>query len=334
MNARLVAVCLSAEKGQAKQAAPAGQLVADQGLRGDAHAGPGHRQVSLLSREAIERMQEKCGPLAWGAFGENLVSQGLDTADLGLGSRLRVGEKAVLEVTQIGKVCHHPCAIAQRAGECIMPREGLFLRVVEGGTVRASDALVVTDRVPPEIIQGAILTVSDRVARGEREDQAGPALSQLLSQRLGARVAATAVVPDEREAITEALRHFCERGGLDLVITSGGTGFGPRDVTPEATAEVVERHTPGLDEAMRAASLKVTPHGILSRGRSGICGRTLIVNVPGSPNAACENLEAILPALPHAIEVIRGSVVDCVPASANAGSKQCSDGDASNSRDH
>lgn len=315
MKGRIVAVCLSAEKGQAKEAAPEGLLVANEGLQGDAHAGAGHRQVSLLSRQAIEGMQEKCGPLEWGAFGENLVAEELDTASLGLGSRLRLGEEAVLEVTQIGKVCHDPCAIYERAGECIMPREGLFLRVVEGGKVRAGDEVVVTERVPPEVIQAAILTVSDRAARGEREDRVGPALSQLLSERLGAHLAATAIVPDDREAIVGALRDFCQRGGLDLVITSGGTGFSPRDVTPEATAEVVERLTPGLDEAMRAASLKLTPYGILSRGRSGICGRTLIVNVPGNPQAACENLEAILPALPHAIEAIRGSLLDCAPAS-------------------
>ncbi|MFQ6132772.1 MAG: molybdenum cofactor synthesis domain-containing protein, partial [Armatimonadota bacterium] len=211
-----------------------------------------------------------------------------------------------------------PCAIYERAGECIMPSEGLFMRVIEGGEVRTGDEIAVTDRVPREVIQAAVLTVSDRAAEGEREDRAGPALGKLLSERLGAHVAATAIVPDERPDIVEALRELCERGGLDLIVTSGGTGFSPRDVTPEATAEVVERHTPGLDEAMRAASLKLTPHGILSRGRSGICGRTLIVNVPGSPKAACENLEAIVPALPHAIEAVRGSLVDCAPAAGAA----------------
>lgn len=321
MSARLVAICIGAEKGEPKRPVPEAVIVADRGLQGDAHAGSGHRQVSLLTCEAIERMREKCGPLEWGAFGENLVAHGLDATTLGLGSRLRIGGEAILEVAQIGKVCHDPCAIYRRAGECIMPTEGLFFRAVEGGNVRVGDDIVITERVPRGVIQVAILVVSDRAARGEREDEAAPALGRLVSEGLGAHVAAVTVVPDERQAIVAALTDFCERGGLDLVITSGGTGFSPRDVTPEATAEVVERATPGLDEAMRAASLRLTPHGILSRGRSGIRGRTLIVNVPGSPRAACENLEAIVPALPHAIEALRGDVVDCAPSASHASPK-------------
>ncbi len=151
-----------------------------------------------------------------------------------------------------------------------------------------------------------ILTVSDRSAHGDREDLSGPALARVVSERLpGAVVAQTAIVPDERGEIAAALRQWADDSGLELVLTTGGTGVAPRDVTPEATLDVVERPTPGLSEAMRAESLRVTPHAMLSRGVAGIRGRTLIVNLPGSPKGAVENLLTILPVLPHAVELLQ-----------------------------
>ena len=151
-----------------------------------------------------------------------------------------------------------------------------------------------------------ILTVSDRGYRGEYEDRSGPAIRELAVERLAGDVILEAVVPDERAVIAGTLRVWCDESGLDLVLTTGGTGVAPRDVTPEATRDIVERDAPGLAEAMRAASLLVTPHAMLSRAVAGIRGHTLIVNLPGSPKAACENLETILPVLPHAVELLQG----------------------------
>ncbi len=153
-------------------------------------------------------------------------------------------------------------------------------------------------------IRVAILTVSDRSARGERADASGPALAALVLEH-GWQVVNTNIVPDDRSVIEGMLVQWCDVPGIDLILTTGGTGFAPRDVTPEATLAVIERSAPGLAEAMRTESLKVTSHAMLSRAVAGIRGRTLIVNLPGSPKAAAENLQTILLVLPHAVDLLR-----------------------------
>jgi molybdopterin adenylyltransferase len=152
-----------------------------------------------------------------------------------------------------------------------------------------------------------VLTVSDRAHQGIYPDDAGPLLVRLLSDGTDWEIALTSVVPDDAEVIGRTLVEWCDQGRLNLILTTGGTGFAPRDVTPEATRAVIEREAPGLAEAMRAASLRLTPHAMLSRAVCGIRGGTLIVNLPGSPRAARENLEVVLPALPHALALLAGA---------------------------
>ena len=158
--------------------------------------------------------------------------------------------------------------------------------------------------------QAAVLTVSDRSAQGQRPDTAGPLVAQLL-EKAGYEVVLTASVPDEQSQIEDFLRDTADRQLVQLLVTTGGTGFAPRDVTPEATLAVCERMTPGIPEAMRYASMQVTNRAMLSRAQAGIRGGTLIVNLPGSPKAARENLEAVLPALGHGLEMLSGRPADC-----------------------
>ena len=158
--------------------------------------------------------------------------------------------------------------------------------------------------------QAAVLTVSDRSAQGQRPDTAGPLVARLLEEA-GYEVVLTAIVPDEQPQIEDFLRDTADRQLVQLLVTTGGTGFSPRDVTPEATLAVCERMTPGMPEAMRYASMQVTNRAMLSRAQAGIRGGTLIVNLPGSPKAARENLEAVLPALGHGLEMLSGRPADC-----------------------
>jgi molybdopterin adenylyltransferase len=158
------------------------------------------------------------------------------------------------------------------------------------------------------LIKGGSQTLRDRSSRGERPDASGPLIRELVAVEMGALVIHEAVVPDEQEIIAQTLREWSTQ--VDLVLTTGGTGFAPRDVTPEATLAVLERRAPGLEEAMRADSMKKTPHAMLSRAVAGIRGRCIIVNLPGSPKAVRENLAAILPALPHGVRLLKDEAAE------------------------
>jgi len=161
-----------------------------------------------------------------------------------------------------------------------------------------------------EGIRFAILTISDKGYKGEREDKSGPLLRNIIIENQG-EVRIMKIIPDERELIEKELKEIADKGEVDIILTTGGTGFSPRDVTPEATKAIIEREAPGLAEAMRLKSFEITPHAMLSRGVAGIRKKSLIVNLPGSPKGAKENFEIILPALKHGIEILKGQISEC-----------------------
>ena len=305
---KLLAICTSPRRGTVKTPVESAVLTPEWGIETDAHGGSWHRQVSLLSAEKIEQFRKKLW-VEYGAFGENLVVEGFDLRTLPVPSRLAVGG-AVLELTQIGKECHNDCAIRQKTGDCIMPREGVFARVVQGGIIRVGDP--VTLLPPPEELplRAAVITLSDKGSQGKREDKSGPLAARMLTEA-GYRVEETLLLPDDAAALRAQLLRLADGRQVNLILTTGGTGFSPRDVTPEATLAVADRNAPGIAEALRYHSLSITPRGMLSRGVSVLRGKTLIVNLPGSPKAVGEDLEYLLPVLEHGLRIAAGLDGEC-----------------------
>ena len=299
------AICISDQKGTQKYRIPEGNFAEDHGIEGDAHAGKWHRQVSLLSAEKIEAFREKGVQVEYGAFGENLVVEGCDLRSLPVGTRFAIGN-VLLEMTQIGKECHDHCAIYNVTGDCIMPREGVFAKVLHGGKVREGDTLDVIPAAPDRPFTAAVITLSDRAFRKEREDRSGPVIRDILCEN-GYDVAEMILLPDGEALLKRNLIRLADQRQVNVIFTTGGTGFGPRDLTPEATCAVCDRMAPGIAEAMRAESLKITKHAMLSRAAAGIRGATLIINLPGSPKACRENLDVVLPALKHGLGLLRGT---------------------------
>lgn len=306
---KVIAICTSPARGTQKHQVPAARFTVEWGIEGDAHGGNWHRQVSLLSADKIAAFNARGANVQPGAFGENLVVEGFDFRALPVGTLLRCGD-VLLEMTQIGKECHSHCEIFKRMGECIMPTQGVFARVLEPGEIRVGDEMEIQPRTEPRPWQAAVITLSDKGARGERRDESGPAIAKRLAEA-GYEVVEQLLLADEAAPLKAQLMRLADQRQLDLILTTGGTGFGPRDITPEATLAVAHRSAPGIAEAMRAASLAITPRAMLSRAASVIRGKTLIINLPGSPKACMECMDVFLDTIPHAMGLLRGAVEDC-----------------------
>lgn len=306
---KVIAICTSPARGTQKHQVPAARFTVEWGIEGDAHGGSWHRQVSLLSADKIAAFNARGANVQPGAFGENLVVEGFDFRALPVGTLLRCGD-VLLEMTQIGKECHSHCEIFKRMGECIMPTQGVFARVLEPGEIRVGDEMEIQPRTEPRPWQAAVITLSDKGAKGERRDESGPAIAKRLAEA-GYEVVEQLLLADEAAPLKAQLMRLADQRQLDLILTTGGTGFGPRDITPEATLAVAHRNAPGIAEAMRAASLAITPRAMLSRAASVIRGKTLIINLPGSPKACMECMDVFLDTIPHAMGLLRGAVEDC-----------------------
>ena len=221
----IMAVCVSPRKDTPKNNIGTARLIAGWGLEHDSYAGSRHRQVSLLSYEKIEAFRARGAEVEFGAFGENLVVRGFDFAALPVGARFACGD-VVLEMTRIGRECHSHCAIFEKMGECMMPTQGVFARVLCGGPLSVGDELELLPDGTPLPYRVAVLTASDKGSRGERVDESGALIAQMCEQAgmLGTR---TVLLPDERERLAAAMRELCDGGGCDLLLTTGGTGFAP-----------------------------------------------------------------------------------------------------------
>ncbi len=277
-----------------------------EGLDGDAHAGAWHRQISLLAGELIDAFAVELGTdLADGAFGENLTTSGIDLERIGVGDRLRSGA-VELEVTQIGKSCHGDgCAIFRRVQRCIMPQHGVFARVLAAGDLHAGDELT----VEPVSVRIAVFTLSDRAAAGVYTDRSGPVLCTRLEDhfRDGRKELEIEhrILPDDPSILAGELRaHIAS--GYDAVFTTGGTGLGPRDLTPETVRPLLERELPGIAEAVRVECGRRLPRALLSRALAGLAGRTLVYCLPGSTSAVGDYLDVILQTYAHARAMVAG----------------------------
>ena len=301
---RLVAVNVSERTGTIKTPVERARIDA-QGLVGDAHAGPWHRQVSLLAQESIDRFAAAAGrAFAPGEFAENLTTRGLDLADVSLLDRFRIGA-VDLEVTQIGKQCHGDgCAIFQAVGRCVMPKEGLFCRVLAGGEIAPGAPVIQVKRR----LRCLVVTLSDRASRGEYEDRSGPCAENRLREHFaGARWRLDVrreVLPDDAERLRALL--VAETPHADVIVATGGTGLGPRDITPDVVSAFADRLVPGVMEAIRVQFGAAHPGALLSRSVAALRGQTLIYTLPGSVRAVEEYLGEILKTLEHAIRMVHG----------------------------
>jgi len=307
MSSRIevVSVNLSAQRGMGKQ--PASQIALDgYGVVGDAHATPGPLQVSLLAQETLERFTARTGQhIQPGQCGENITFLGLACADVAPLDRFRWGE-VELEVTRIGKPCQRPaCPGWQGSGERLMATEGIFARVVSGGTIRPGDC---GDHFARKL-RVLVITLSDRAAAGQYTDRAGPRVRELVEQFLaGTRWRPqidSLLLPDDADRLRNQLINAIETE-VDVVFTTGGTGVGPRDITPETAAAVCDKLIPGIMEHIRLKSASESPNALLSRAIAGVAGATQIYTLPGSVRAVEQYLAEILKILEHAIYMVHG----------------------------
>ena len=300
---RIRSLNLSSEKGKVKESVPEVSL-GDNGIKGDAHAGPWHRQVSLLAAESIEKYEKDTGTrVPDGGFGENITTEGFTLHHARPLDRFVCGD-VVLELTQVGKKCHGgKCAIYKQSGECIMPDEGVFCRVLGQGRLKVGEQL----EYVPYTFRIKVITLSDRAYRGFYPDRSGPGIIHEMEQWFGEKrlkfSAGHAILPDDPEALDRELGKAVKEQ-MDLVFTTGSTGLGSRDMAPEVAMKHMAREIPGIMELIRVKHGMVNPNAALSRSVAGQSGKTLIFVLPGSTRAIREYMQEIRHSLWHMILMV------------------------------
>jgi len=302
---KIVSVNISERKGTVKHPVDEIELTID-GIINDAHAGPWNRQVSLLGTESIRKFEKEAGRrISPGEFAENITTEGLELWKLQPLDRL-ICEETELEITQIGKECHGTsCNIFKEVGNCVMPKEGIFARIIHPGSLISGKVL----ELHPKIYKIHTITLSDRASHGIYEDKSGPIIRDQVEHFFSGLHLPTlfiySLIPDEPEQLGDLLVKSKE-DQYDILITTGGTGIGPRDFTPEVVRPFLDKEIPGIMEMIRIKYGSEKPNALISRGISGTMGETLVFTLPGSPKAVSEYLTEILKTLNHLIKMVHG----------------------------
>jgi len=294
----VISVNISEKKGEIKVPVSAIELNS-KGVKGDAHAGDWHRQVSILGKESFDAFQKKAGRmLAWGEFAENITTEGMEVFKTHPGDRFTCG-KVVLEVTQIGKKCHGDgCAVYREVGACVMPKEGIFTRVIHSGTIVPGDVL----EYHPKVYKALVITLSDRASSGVYSDLSGPEAIRSLEAyftSIGLTYEVDYKLIPDNEQMLRAVLDNAKRDEVNVVITTGGTGVGVRDITPEVVSSMLDKEIPGIMEMIRLKYGAEKPNALLSRGVAGLMGETFVYTLPGSVKAVKEYMDEITKTLHH-----------------------------------
>ena len=294
----IISVNISEKKGTIKK--PVGEIVLDEnGIKNDAHAAPWHRQISLLGVESFEKFEIVAGrKVNYGEFAENITTKGIELYKTHPLDRFTI-ENIELEVTQIGKKCHgDSCAIYREVGSCVMPKEGIFCRVIKPGTIKPGQAMTYI----PKVFKVLIITLSDRAFKGIYPDKSGPKIKELSEDffRKTNRQfeIETTIIPDDGNKLRQLLLK-AKQDKIDFIFTTGGTGIGTRDFTPEIVSGLLDKEIPGIMENIRIKFGSEKPNALLSRGVAGVIDESLIYTLPGSVKAVKEYLSEIFKTLLH-----------------------------------
>ncbi len=300
MKIKVISVNISEEKGTIKKAVPQIEL-SDIGVKNDAHSGHWHRQLSLLGIESVKKFEQQAGrPIAHGEFAENITTEGLLLYECTPLDRF-VGKKITLEVTQIGKKCHgDSCAIYREVGNCVMPKEGIFAKVICGGNLQANDEF----EYIPKIFKVGIITLSDRASEGIYPDKSGPIIKSMLEEHFDKnRMKSefkTTILPDSESLLQNTINSLTKEN-FDIIFTTGGTGISSRDITPEVIKPMLDKEIPGIMDYIRLKYGAEKSAALLSRSIAGTIGKTLIFTLPGSVKAVNEYMTEINKTLNHMI---------------------------------
>ncbi len=298
-------VNVSEKKGTIKK--PVGTVVlTDIGIPGDAHSGSWHRQVSMLAEESINKFARQANrKIIPGEFAENITTKGLELYKTAPLDKF-VSDELELMVTQIGKKCHGDnCAIFREVGNCVMPKEGIFVKVLKGGKLSAG----VRFEYRPRILKIFIITLSDRASKGIYQDKSGPLVKQITEEYLKSRNRhfefKTEIIADNAEELEHLVKQFVDEK-FDIIITTGGTGIGKRDITPDVIKPMLDKEITGIMELIRVKYGMKKPNALISRAVAGTIDETLIYTLPGSAKAVKEYLEEILPTVEHSLYMMNG----------------------------